>query len=206
MPNLLTMKSFLDWALSNKIELAGTVFGLIYIWFSVRQSLNTWPAGIITSVLYCYVFFCTRLYAGMALQFYYVFISCYGWWSWKHGANNDGEGDMLRVSNSPIVLWLRLLILNTFLTALMYAILRKYTDSTVPFGDALTTSLSIIATWMLARKKLENWIIWIVADLISIGLYMYQALYFTVFLFLIYTLMAVIGYYEWQKEPVKVQC
>jgi len=82
----------------------------------------------------------------------------------------------------------------------MYYILRRFTDSPIPFWDAFTTSLSIFATWMLARKKIEQWLIWIFVDLVSVGLYLYRGLYPTVFLFLVYAVMAVIGYYEWRKD------
>ena len=193
------MNIFLDWAFSNKMELAGTISGLIYVWFSIRQSLNTWPTGIITSFLYCGVFFEAKFYAGMGLQLYYLLISIYGWWSWTHGQTDTGVSKLM-VSETNRVLWIRLFGLNILLTILIYYFLRRYTDSPIPFGDAFTTSLSIIATWMLARKKIEQWLIWIFVDLISASLYVYRGLYPTVFLFLAYSVMAGIGYYEWQKE------
>ena len=200
------MNLFLDWAFSNKIELGGTVFGLIYVWFSIRQSLLTWPMGIITSLLYCGVFFAAKLYAGMGLQFYYLFISIYGWWSWKHGGQTDSGQKQLEVSRTSSILWIKLFILNMFLTFLLYLILSRYTDSPIPFGDGFTASLSILATWMLARKKIEQWLIWIFVDLVSAVLYLYRGLYPTVFLFLVYAIMAGVGFYEWQKKPEKVPC
>jgi nicotinamide mononucleotide transporter len=199
------MKVFLDWAFSNKIELAGTISGLIYVWFSIRQSLNTWPTGIVTSFLYCGVFFEAKFYAGMGLQLYYLLISIYGWWSWTHGQAGSGETKLM-VSETNRILWIRLFGLNVLLTVLMYYILKRCTDSPIPFGDAFTTSLSIIATWMLARKKIEQWLIWIFVDLISASLYLYRGLYPTVFLFLVYSVMAGIGYYEWRKELKSVPC
>ena len=200
------MNVFIDWAFSNKVELLGTLFGLIYVWLSIRQSLHTWTAGIITSLLYCWVFFEAKFYAGMGLQGYYLIISIYGLWSWRRGGENSSEGETLHVSCTKVNLWVKLFILNLFLTFLMYSLLSRYTDSPIPFGDAFTTSLSIIATWMLARKKIEQWLIWIFIDLISSGLYLYRGLYPTVFLFLVYAVMAVIGYYEWRKELVKGSC
>jgi len=200
------MNVFIDWAFSNKVELFGTLFGLIYVWLSIRQSLHTWTAGIITSLLYCWVFFEAKFYAGMGLQGYYLIISIYGLWSWRRGGGNSSLSETLRVSCTKVNLWVKLFILNLFLTLLMYSLLSRYTDSPIPFGDAFTTSLSIIATWMLARKKIEHWLIWIFIDLISSGLYLYRGLYPTVFLFLVYTVMAVIGYYEWRKELVKGTC
>ncbi len=200
------MDSFLDWALSNKTELAGTIFGLVYVWFSIRQSLNTWPAGIITSMIYCWVFLEAKFYAGMGLQLYYLIISVYGWWSWTHGEKSNSGEDELRVSRTSQGLWIKLFSTNLILNVLMYFLLKRYTDSPVPFWDAFTTSLSIVATWMLARKKLEHWLIWIFVDFISASVYFHRGLYSTVFLFLVYAIMAGIGFYEWQKEPQKVIC
>ena len=200
------MNLFLDWAVSNKVELSGTFFGLVYIWFSIRQIIYTWPAGIITSVLYCWVFLVAKFYAGMGLQAYYVVISIYGWWCWQRGGDSASGEIKLCVSYCSRNLWIELFFINLLLTTLMYYLLSRYTDSPIPFGDAFTTSLSIIATWMLARKKIEQWLIWVFIDLVSVGLYIYRGLYPTVFLFLVYTVMAGIGYYEWRKELKKETC
>ncbi len=200
------MNSFIDWALSNKTELAGTIFGLTYVLFSIRQTIFTWPAGIITSMLYCLVFLEAKFYAGMGLQLYYIIISVYGWWSWTHGDKSESGEEELKVSNTSQGLWKRLFGINLILNALMYLVLQRYTDSPIPFWDAFTTSMSVVATWMLARKKLEHWLIWIFIDLVSASVYFYRGLYSTVFLFLVYSIMAGIGFYEWQKEPQKVSC
>jgi len=200
------MNSFIDWAFANKVELFGTLFGLIYVWFSIRQSLYTWPTGIITSLLYCWLFFETSLYAMSGLQLFYVIISGYGWWSWLHGRQTGSEVEQLHVSRTSPSLWKRIFIFNVILSLLLYILISRYTESPIPFGEAFTTSLSIIATWMLARKKIEHWFIWIFVDLVYTGLYFQQGLYPTVFLYLGYTLMAGVGFYEWQKEPVKALC
>jgi len=200
------MNAFIDWTFSHNIELFATFFGVIYILFSIRQHIFTWPTGIITSLLYCWVFFDAKFYAGMSLQCYYVIISGYGWWNWRHGGRNGSDSKKLQVSFTNTKLWTGLFFLNVFLTLLIYYILGKYTDSPLPFGDALTTSLSIIATWMLARKKIEHWLIWIFIDLVCIMLYLYRGLYPTAFLFMIYTIMAGIGFYEWRKETEKMPC
>ena len=199
----MNINAFLDWAISNKLEFGGTIFGLLYVWFSIRQNLLTWPAGIITSILYFGVFLHAGVYAAMSLQFYYLIISCYGWWSWSYTQNADSDHEKLRITPTSSTLWLKLFILSILLTALFFALLIRYTDSEIPFGDAVTTSLSILATWMLTRKKLEHWFIWIGIDLFSASLYHYKGLYSTAFLYLAYAVMASIGYYEWQREPQK---
>lgn len=199
------MKIFIEWAFSHKVEIAATVFGLIYILLSIHQQILTWPAGIITSLLYCWVFFETKFYAGMGLQCYYVIISGYGWWSWSQGGQNSSTPEKLHISFTDTKLWIRLFIFNLFLALPIYYLLGRYTDSPLPFGDAFTTSMSIIATWMLARKKIEHWLIWIFIDLACMALYLSRGLYPTVFLFGVYTVMAVIGYYEWHKGT-KLSC
>ena len=190
-----------DW-----VEICGTLTGLIYLWFSIKQSIMTWPMGLLTSLLYIWIFFTAKFYAGMGLQFYYVFISIYGWWSWIHGDQNNDGSRMLHISRTSIKLWVRLFFLFLFLFAIIAFILKEFTDSPIPYWDSFISSLSIIATWMLARKKFEHWFIWMVVDTVSIGLYIYRELYPTTLLFVGYTTMAVIGYYEWRKDLKINEC
>ncbi len=180
------------------IEVFGAVTGLLYIFFSIRQNILLWPLGIFTSAFYIYVFFTTRFYADMSLQFYYLAISAYGWYHWWRGGENQVK-DKLPVTRlrGRQLLWIIGSILLLF--AVITWILKNYTDSDVYVGDAFTTAASIVATWMLARKILEHWIIWIIVDAISCALYVYKGLYPTVILFVVYTLMAVKGYIEWKR-------
>jgi nicotinamide mononucleotide transporter len=198
------MNALSDWAFSHIAEIAAAASGLIYILFSIRQLIYTWPAGIITSILYCWVFFEAKLYAVMWLQCYYVIISVYGWWSWLQKGQTGPISGKLHVSCTKSSLWFRLFILNLLLILLFYLLLVRYTDSPMPGGDAIITSLSVIATWMLARKKIEHWLIWIFVDVVCIVLYLYRGLYPTVFLFVVYTVMAGAGFYEWRKERVEL--
>ena len=193
------IQSVTEWLLSNKIELLGAILGIIYIRFSIRQNIFTWPTGILTSSIYIVVFFNSALYAAMGLQFYYVAISVYGWFYWLQGKKSDNTS-LIPVQCVSKKLWLKIGFISLILNALIFFILIKFSDSDVPFLDSLTTSFSIIATWMLARKYIENWIIWIFVDFVSIGLYLYKSLYLTVILFIVYTIMAFFGYFEWKKD------
>ncbi len=200
------MSLFINLTITNWIEVGGTLTGLVYLWFSVRQSILTWPMGLTTSILYIWIFFSAKFYAGMGLQFYYVFISIYGWWSWIHGSQN-GDGDkVLHISRTSRNLWVRIFIIFLLLFALVSYLLKNFTDSPIPYWDSFTTSLSIIATWMLARKKFEQWFLWMVVDTISIGLYIYRELFPTTLLFIAYTIMAIIGYFEWRKDLKIREC
>jgi len=133
----------------------------------------------------------------MSLQFYYVAISIYGWWCWYHGSVS---GKNLEVSRTSKILWMKLAFIFLFLFAAIACLLVNYTDSQVPYWDAVTTAMSIVATWMLARKKIEHWLVWVFVDAISIGLFIFKELYPTTLLFFVYTILAVYGYLEWRKE------
>jgi len=189
----------LGWLLSNKIELLGAILGILYIFFSIRQSILTWPTGLLTSVLYVIVFFQSKFYADMGLQVYYVVISIYGWYFWLKGAKPE-ESYSVPVRELSKKLWLILGIASIVIFIILVFILKNFTDSDVPYMDSLTTALSIVATWMLAKKYIEQWLIWIFVDAVSAGLYVYKNLWPTVVLFVVYTLMAVLGYREWKKD------
>ena len=137
----------------------------------------------------------------MGLQMYYVGISIYGWYEWLRG-NSANKSEPLKVSRLNFRLGILLASVSFLLFFLMWFILDNYTDSTVPVADSLATSLSIVATWMLARKILEHWLVWIFVDAFSIGLFLFKELYPTVILFAVYTIMAVVGYIEWKKEVI----
>ncbi|MFO7755498.1 MAG: nicotinamide riboside transporter PnuC [Bacteroidales bacterium] len=188
----------MEWLSDHYIEIFGALTGIIYVVLEIRQSIWLWPLGLLTSGIYVWVFFSTGFYADMGLQGYYVLISIYGWYWWLRGAKKFDSGTLpvVHIKRKPAAV---LLLVFLFLFAAIWYILNNYTDSSVPVGDAFTTALSIVATWMLARKMIEHWILWVVADIVSMGLYIYKGLYPTVILFVVYTVMAVIGYREWRK-------
>jgi len=193
------MELAIKWLSGNYIELLGAILGIIYVFFSIRQSILTWPVGLLTSLLYVWVFLVSKLYADMGLQMYYVVISIYGWYEWLRGNQTD-KSESLKVSRLTLKLGQILALVSLLIFLLIWFVLKNYTDSPVPVADALATSLSIIATWMLARKILEHWLVWIFVDAFSIGLFLYKNLLPTVILFAVYTVMAVVGFIEWKKE------
>lgn len=193
------MELVIKWLSGNYIELLGAILGIAYIFFSIRQSILTWPVGLLTSILYVWVFFVSKLYADMGLQMYYVAISIYGWYEWLFG-NSTNHAEPIKVSRISIKMGLILSVISLFLFFLIWLILKNFTDSPVPMADSLATSLSIVATWMLARKILEHWLVWIFVDAFSVGLFWYKDLMPTVILFIVYTVMAYIGYREWKQE------
>ncbi len=181
------------------IEIVGAVTGLIYLYFSIKQNIWLWPWGIITSLIYVYVFFQAKFYADMSLQFYYLGVSIYGWYFWRSVQKDDQkkQTSIIRTSTSEWMVFVSVTILLSW--AFGYG-LDNFTDSPLPYWDAFTTAGSVVATWMLARKYLEHWLFWIVIDIVSLGTYIYKGLYPTVVLFSVYSAMAVIGYFQWRKE------
>lgn len=194
--------SVFSWLCNNWIEITGSILGVFYVFFSIKQNILTWALGLLTSLLYIYVFFASKFYADMSLQVYYVWVSIYGWVLWSKGKPTNNSQKTLSVSKLDKKMALTLALVSVFLWILIYFVLINFTDSPVPFGDSFTTAFSIVATFMLARKIIEHWLIWIVVDIVSLILYLYKGLYPTSLLFVIYTLAAVWGYIEWRKELI----
>lgn len=193
------MDLIIKWLSENYIEILGAILGIAYVILSIKQNIFTWPVGLLTSALYVWIFFESSLYAEMGLQLYYVFISIYGWLNWIRKTDN-GNTKSLQVSNINLKLAGKLVLISVIIFILIWYVLDNYTDSQVPVMDSAVTSLSIVATWMLAKKILEHWIIWIITDILSIGLFLFKGLMPTVFLFIVYTTMAFLGYIEWKKD------
>lgn len=186
------------WLSDNFLEISGAAAGIIYVFLEIRQTIWLWPVGIVTSAFYICIFFTGKLYADMSLQVYYLVISVLGWWWWTR--NNKGrmaEG-ILQVTRLSRMTGIVLAIIFVLLYAVMWLILSGLTDSPVPGWDSLITSLSIVATWMLARKIYEHWLLWIVINTIASLLFLARGLYPTVVLYIVYLVMSFIGLKAWK--------
>lgn len=191
------MQDIINYISKNWIEITGVVLSLIYLYLSIRQKVGLWFFGIISSIFYTVVFVESGLYADMSLQVYYIAISIYGWIHWKKGHISQKEEIPATFMASKD--WIIAGIGTVVVYLLYYFILTRYTDSTVPVTDSIVGALSVVGTWMLAKKFIENWLVWIVADVICVGLYIYKDLYPTSVLNVIYTIMAGVGYWQWKK-------
>ncbi len=198
------MEAILNWAIDNWVENLGVLTGILYIILSVRQNIWCWIFGIISSGVYLVVFFNSKIYADMSLQLYYVIMGVYGWMHWARVDSSQTKGKLpvLKLNMRSAT---TLFVITTALFFIIAWVLIQFTDSPVPWIDAFTTSLSFTATWMLARKIIEHWIIWIVVDAVSIGLYFHRGLYSSMLLFGVLTALAIYGYFEWRKEWKKNQ-
>ncbi|HBB91012.1 MAG TPA: nicotinamide riboside transporter PnuC [Bacteroidales bacterium] len=197
------MKEALDWIQLNRIEVAAAAVSITYVILSVRQIKWLWWFGLASAILYAIVYLNAGFYAGMGLQFYYAAISFYGWWQWTRKHQGNESHGQLKVSHLRLKTGLILLLTFAILWSAISLTLFYGTDSKVPVWDGLISAGGIVATWMLARKILQHWLVWILIDAISIAVYAWQEMYATTVLFFIYVCTAIIGYSQWKKSMQK---
>jgi len=182
------------------LEFLGTTFALIGVYLTTREHIGCWLFGILGITIYIYIFFQSKLYGDAALQFVYFFMSIYGWYQWKYGSSKN---DLLVITSNTFQQVI-LFIAIGFLGGIFFGwLLNNYTDSDVPYWDGFTTSYSLVATYMMARKYLYHWIFWIIIDIVYTGIYTYKNLYITVFQYAVFCVLAIIGYLQW-KQKTKV--
>ena len=206
----------------NTLEIIGTAAGIIYLILEYRASTWLWVASIAMPAIYLKVFYDAGLYADLAINIYYIIASIYGLACWlmaRKRARISDEADFsdrsdlsdesnrvdksengdIGITRTPARMWVPLAAVGVVIFLLLGIALSRFTDSTVPWADSLTTALSIVAMWMLARKYVEQWLVWIVVDVACSALYMYKDLYFTSGLYLAYAVIAVLGYRKWLR-------
>lgn len=183
--------------LKTCIEIPAVIAAFANIYLAARASMWNWLFGIFAVILYGIIFYKTQLYADMTLQAIYLFFQFYGWHEWRHGGV---RASALSVTHMPQQQYYILGTALFVLYSISYYLLSHYTNSTTPVIDAFTTSLSLIAQWMMCKKWLENWIAWILLDIISLYMYTYKHLYLTTALYAAFIGLCIMGYREWKKS------
>lgn len=184
------------------LEIAGTAIGVLYLWLEYRVSPWLWVASIAMSAIYLEVYYSAGLYADLGINVYYIIASAYGLWCWLrrgHRSGDDSGTAVSGISRTPPRVWSGMTVCFAALFAVIWYVLDRFTDSNVAVADALTTSLSIVALWMLSRKYVEQWLVWIVVNVGSAMLYLYKDLPFTTGLYTAYAVVAWLGYRRWLK-------
>lgn len=185
----------MDWKLI--LQIAGVCLGLLYLLLEYRASIWLWVVGIIMPLVHGVLYYTSGLYADMAMNVYYVLAGVYGWMVWSNRPKKSKKA--FPVSHTPAKLILPLAVVCAAVFCAISFVLVRWTDSTVPYWDAATTAMSVVAMWMLSRKYVEQWLVWLVADIISCGLYIYKGIPFTAGLYGLYTVLAVAGYIRWLR-------
>ncbi len=178
------------------LEWLGVLTGFVCVWLNVRQHIAGWFFAIVSAGIYIKVFYDIRLLGEMYLQVFFIFSSLYGWWQWRFGKKGSS---VLHISYLPERYWYALLACAVLGTGLLGRWLLGQ-GGDLAYIDAALVSTSLVATWMLARKYLENWLLWIAADLAYIFMYLYKGAYPTALLYTLYLGLAYKGYRHWQKQ------
>lgn len=179
------------------LEIIAAIISIFAVYLTTRQKIICFPIGIVSVALYFYIFFEAKLYADMALQIFYIAMLIYGWYNWLFKKNDNKELKVTKLKKREYPIPLAIVILFTFGLGFL---LKNHTDAALPFVDAFTTSLSLFAQWLVAKKKIENWVVWVIADSIYIGMYIYKDLYPTAILYFIFIILAIKGLIEWKKS------
>ncbi|MBR6455712.1 MAG: nicotinamide mononucleotide transporter [Prevotella sp.] len=202
------------WGGANWLDLLTTILGLAYIILEYRASVWLWAVGFAMQSLGIVLYYQKGLYADCGMEFYYLAMTVYGWWNWARrghrGARSEERGvrseergtrreELLKIRHFPLRLALLWGIFTLVAWAALYLFLVTFTDSRVPVADSFTTALSFVGIWALARKYLEQWLIWIVVDVVTCGLYFYKEIPFKASLYGLYVVIAIAGYRKWKR-------
>lgn len=178
------------------LEAIAVITAIIYVWLAAKGNYWCFLFGFISSAIYLYICFQYQLYFDVIINFFYLIMSVVGWFNWKSNTSSDvlqifsmKKKDFWLISGFGIVF-----------TIILAAFANRFTDASLPYLDAFTTVFGIIATLLVIQRKIENWLIWIVVDIVAIGMYFYKGLELTSLLFLIYTIIAISGYFTWKKQ------
>jgi nicotinamide mononucleotide transporter len=179
------------------IEWIAAIAGAISVYLSARENIWSWPTAIVNVGLYIFIFRESGLYSDMGLQVVYLVLSIYGWYEWLHGGANKTK---LEVSKASGRVWLISGVAGVLGWVVIWSITRRLHGVSIPSIDAGLTATSLVAQWMMTRKILENWILWIIADIVYVPMYIYKHLYVTSGLYLVFLVLAIMGLVEWKRS------
>ncbi len=180
----------------NALELVAVALGVTNVVLTIRQNLWCWPTGIAMVILYAFVFLEARLYSDVILQVIYVFLQAWGWWKWTHGGDRGAPLAVTRVTGATAALGLGVGAATTLGWGF---VMERWTDAALPFADSAIAAFSLVAQAGLAKKLLENWLVWIAVDVLAVGVYASRELYLTSGLYAVFLVLATLGWMEWKK-------
>jgi nicotinamide mononucleotide transporter len=183
------------------LEFIAVITGIASVVFSRKENILVFPVGIISTAIYIYLYITHGLYADASVNFYYTVMSVIGWWMWAR--KKDGSTSLL-ITGSTGKDWQQAVLFFAICWTILFLVLKKFTDSTVPQADAFTSAAAFTGMWLMNKKKLENWVWWIITDIVSIPLNFYKHLVFTSFQYMVFLVLATMGYITW-REKIKTQ-
>ncbi len=180
----------------SALEIIAVLLSATAVWLTVKQNLWCWPLGLVSVLMYSWVFFDVKLYSDMLLQLVYAVLQLYGWWQWTRGGVQHAGRQVSRLPGSQLLLSLAI---GTAGSLLLGYLMATHTDAAAPWLDAALTSFSLVAQVWMAQKRLECWPLWIALDVIYVGLFLSKDLYLTAVLYAVFTALAVAGWRAWQR-------
>lgn len=181
------------------LDLLTTLLGLAYILLEYRASIYLWAVGFAMQVLGIVLYYQKGLYADCGMEIYYICMTVYGFMNWKFGFGGKKKAKPAEITHIPAKIAFRWIVIAMAVWALIYWILVTFTDSKVPIADSFTTAFSLMGIWALARKYIEQWLVWIVVDIVTCQLYFYKDIPFKASLYCLYIVIAIFGYRKWKK-------
>lgn len=182
---------------TTPLEWCGVASGILCVWLAAKNNILNWPFAIVSVSIYIFIFFDSKLYADMGLQFYFLITNLYGWYYWSRQKNNSEKQRPIGLITQREIL-ISILVVVVFTTALGF-LLHKNTDAAFPFVDSFCTACSLVAQVFLARRVLQNWLIWIFVDIIYVSVYFSKELYATGLMYALYIIIATVGFLDWRK-------
>jgi len=187
-----------DWLKTQSLlETSGVITGILCVYLAAKNKIWSWPLAIISVLIYVVIFTEARLYADAGLQIYFLIMNIYGWYFWSRKPDQQPKVPVIHISLKESIL--SLIAVMAFTIALG-TFLYKGTDASFPYLDSFCTACSLVAQLLLARKIIENWLIWIFVDIIYVGIYISKDLHLTAGMYALYVIIATIGYLDWKKE------
>jgi len=180
------------------LELTAIIFGLLSVWYAKKDDIWVFPTGLINTIIYSYLLWKWSLLGDMMINMYYVVMSIYGWYHWTRKKGDIEEFPISRMTASEKKWGIIIFILTILFVIVVYTFFDKFTHWT-SYVDTLVTGIFFVGMWLMAKRKIENWILWIIGDIISIPMYFYKGYSFTSIQYFIFTIIAIYGYLEWKK-------
>ena len=180
------------------LELTAVVFGIISVLFARKNNILVYPTGLVSTLIFVYILLEWKLFGDFIINIYYSIMSVLGWYLWTRKKNGADEFPISIMNGKDYLISSLIFTITLLFVALVYQFFDKFTDWTA-YVDTLTTALFFVGMWLMAKRKIENWIIWVIADIISVPLYFYKGLTFSSMQFLLFTIIAILGYLEWKR-------
>lgn len=180
------------------LELTAVSFGIISVLFARKNNILVYPTGLVSTLIFVYILLEWKLFGDFIINIYYSIMSVLGWYLWTRKKNGADEFPISIMNGKDYLISSLIFTITLLFVALVYQFFDKFTDWTA-YVDTLTTALFFVGMWLMAKRKIENWIIWVIADIISVPLYFYKGLTFSSMQFLLFTIIAILGYLEWKR-------